>query len=156
MEPRRRAAAAPGHRLALVILLAAAARALEFDMGVQTKCVYEEINANVIVVGDYKAFNKDNPSVSIAVDVLVRRPRLVGRRDALRCAAAAPRGRSPPAGRAPPSSSPKLRRRLCRPGRAGDGPGALCHPLCKGAVQGAVCVHQQNGGGVQGLLHGAR
>jgi hypothetical protein len=53
-------------------LLSAAANALDFEMGVQTKCVYEEINANVIVVGDYKAYNKDNPSVAVAVDVLVR------------------------------------------------------------------------------------
>ena len=33
--------------------------------------MFEEINANVIVVGDYKAYNKDNPSVPIYVDVLV-------------------------------------------------------------------------------------
>ena len=34
--------------------------------------VYEEINANVIVVGDYKAFRKDNPSQTQRVDVVVR------------------------------------------------------------------------------------
>jgi hypothetical protein len=34
--------------------------------------VYEEINANVLVVGDYKAYNKDNPSAAVNVDVLVR------------------------------------------------------------------------------------
>jgi hypothetical protein len=33
--------------------------------------VYEEMNANVIVVGDYKAYHKDNPSMPVNVDVLV-------------------------------------------------------------------------------------
>uniref|UniRef100_A0A7S3QKF9 GOLD domain-containing protein n=1 Tax=Dunaliella tertiolecta TaxID=3047 RepID=A0A7S3QKF9_DUNTE len=33
--------------------------ALEFEMQDKTKCIYEEVNANVLVVADYKAFNKD-------------------------------------------------------------------------------------------------
>lgn len=37
----------------------------------QTKCVYEEINANVIVVGDFRAFNKDHADVPEYVDVRV-------------------------------------------------------------------------------------
>lgn len=41
-------------------------------MSAQTKCIFEELNANVIVVGDYKAVNRDNPSVPIYVDVRVR------------------------------------------------------------------------------------
>lgn len=41
--------------------------------------MFEEINANVIVVGDYKAYNKDNPSTPVYVDVLVRTPRRDGR-----------------------------------------------------------------------------
>ncbi len=40
-------------------------------MQAQTKCIFEEINANVLVVGDYKAFNKDNPSMPIYIDVRV-------------------------------------------------------------------------------------
>lgn len=81
---RRVAAAAVG-----LCLLAAAAHALDFEMGVQTKCVYEEINANVIVVGDYKAYNKDNPSIPVAVDVMVGE-----RRGRLRLAALARRSRA--------------------------------------------------------------
>ena len=34
--------------------------------------IYEEINQNVIVVGDYKAFNKDNPALLVDVDVKVQ------------------------------------------------------------------------------------
>lgn len=48
-----------------------AAEALEFEMQAQTKCIFEELNANVIVVGDYKALNRDNPSVPIYVDIRV-------------------------------------------------------------------------------------
>eukprot|EP00775_Hariotina_reticulata_P012968 gene12968-13097_t len=40
----------------------------------QTKCIFEELNANVIVVGDYNAANKDNPSLPIYVDVKVSDP----------------------------------------------------------------------------------
>lgn len=35
--------------------------------------VYEEINNNVIVVGDFKAYHKDNPSQPVHVDVIVSR-----------------------------------------------------------------------------------
>lgn len=45
--------------------------ALDFEMQTQTKCIFEELNANVIVVGDYKAANRDNPSLPIYVDVKV-------------------------------------------------------------------------------------
>lgn len=46
--------------------------ALDFEMTAQTKCIFEELNANVIVVGDFKATNKDNPTVPVNVDVRVR------------------------------------------------------------------------------------
>lgn len=59
----------------LVVLVAVAAAglasALDFEMQQQTKCIFEELNANVIVVGDYKAANKDNPSLPIYVNVKV-------------------------------------------------------------------------------------
>lgn len=58
--------------ISLLLGLCLTARALDFELVTQTKCVYEEINANVIVVGDYKAYNKDNPSLPVNVDVLVR------------------------------------------------------------------------------------
>lgn len=67
------AACQPAALAAFVLLLVApAAWALEFEMLTQTKCIYEEINANVLVVGDYKAFNKDNTGVPVYVDVRVR------------------------------------------------------------------------------------
>lgn len=62
----------------LVVLVAVAAAglasALDFEMQQQTKCIFEELNANVIVVGDYKAANKDNPSLPIYVNVKVTDP----------------------------------------------------------------------------------
>lgn len=58
--------------IALTVLAAAGlASALDFEMQQQTKCIFEELNANVIVVGDYKAANKDNPSLPIYVNVKV-------------------------------------------------------------------------------------
>ncbi len=36
--------------------------------------VYEDMNANVIVVGEYKAFNKDHTDRMETVDVRVRVP----------------------------------------------------------------------------------
>jgi len=73
-QPR---AAMPAVAAALVLLCLAPAWGLEVEMQTQTKCIYEEINANVLVVGDFKAFNKDNPSIPVYVDVRVgtRRPR---------------------------------------------------------------------------------
>lgn len=56
---------------ALCLGLPALVAGMEFEMQTQTKCIYEEINANVLVVGEYKAFNKDNPSLPIYVDVRV-------------------------------------------------------------------------------------
>ncbi|KAG1671828.1 hypothetical protein FOA52_000205 [Chlamydomonas sp. UWO 241] len=43
-------------------------------MNMQNKCVYEEINANAIVVGTYNAFHKDNPSAPMPIDVRVEDP----------------------------------------------------------------------------------
>jgi hypothetical protein len=54
------------------LLLLGLSTALEFEMQTQSKCIYEEINANVIVVGDYRAFNKDNAEIPVFVDVRVR------------------------------------------------------------------------------------
>ena len=53
------------------MLLIGLSTALEFEMQTQSKCIYEEINANVIVVGDYRAFNKDNAEIPVYVDVRV-------------------------------------------------------------------------------------
>lgn len=58
----------------LVIGLVNLSSALEFEMQTQTKCIYEEINSNVIVVGDYRAFNKDNSDIPAYVDVRVEDP----------------------------------------------------------------------------------
>lgn len=57
-----------------VVLLAAAGRlssGLEFEMSQQLKCIYEEINANVVVLCDWKAFHKDHPDVGEVVDLRV-------------------------------------------------------------------------------------
>eukprot|EP00882_Tetradesmus_deserticola_P004555 GHRQ01004801.1.p1 GENE.GHRQ01004801.1~~GHRQ01004801.1.p1 ORF type:complete len:205 (+),score=53.30 GHRQ01004801.1:156-770(+) len=59
---------------ALCFALVGLASALDFEMQTQTKCIFEELNANVIVVGDYKATNKDNPTLPIYVDVKVSDP----------------------------------------------------------------------------------
>lgn len=56
---------------AALMCLMRAATAMEFDMQVQTKCIYEELNSNVIVVGDWKAYNKNNPTLPIYVSVKV-------------------------------------------------------------------------------------
>ena len=63
-----------GKPLCLLLLLCLTvwtATALDFEMQAQTKCIFEELNANVIVVGDYKAVNRDNPTVPIYVDLRV-------------------------------------------------------------------------------------
>jgi hypothetical protein len=57
--------------LSLVCLAAWGVTAFEFEMQAQTKCIFEELNANVIVVGDYKAVNRDNPTVPIYIDLRV-------------------------------------------------------------------------------------
>ncbi|KAF8071156.1 emp24 domain-containing protein [Scenedesmus sp. PABB004] len=65
------------HVLLAVCLLAAGARrgaGMDFEMQSQTKCIFEELNANVIVVGDYKAANRDNPTLPIYVNVKVTDP----------------------------------------------------------------------------------
>lgn len=55
----------------ICLIAASLVSALDFEMQQQTKCIFEELNANVIVVGDYKAANKDNPSLPIYVNVKV-------------------------------------------------------------------------------------
>lgn len=68
-----------GHAVALVlalcILLAARTSAMEFEMQSQIKCVYEEINNNVIVVGEYKAYHKEVAGTPQLVDVKAGPPR---------------------------------------------------------------------------------
>ena len=62
--------------LGLIYALAALrlAHGLEFEMQTQMKCVYEEINTNVIVVGEYQAYHKDHADLQQFVDVKVRQP----------------------------------------------------------------------------------
>eukprot|EP01024_Parvocaulis_polyphysoides_P058945 TRINITY_DN6365_c0_g2_i2.p1 TRINITY_DN6365_c0_g2~~TRINITY_DN6365_c0_g2_i2.p1 ORF type:complete len:211 (-),score=24.09 TRINITY_DN6365_c0_g2_i2:327-959(-) len=48
---------------------------LEFDMMFQTKCIMEEISENVLVVGDYKAFEKGNYNNPVNIDVKVDTPK---------------------------------------------------------------------------------
>jgi hypothetical protein len=55
----------------LICLAVQLVSGLDFEMSSQSKCIFEEINANVIVVGDYKTTNKDNPNVPIVIDVKV-------------------------------------------------------------------------------------
>lgn len=48
---------------------------LEFDMMQAKKCIMEEINANVIVVGDYSGVSKSNPEKLVALNVKVEDPK---------------------------------------------------------------------------------
>ena len=78
---------------AALVLIARGVAALEFDLQSQHKCIFEvrryeticsnsfsvtdltclqEINANVIVVGDWAAFHKDNEHADQQVDIKVR------------------------------------------------------------------------------------
>lgn len=58
--------------LPLLLLLAlGGARALDFEMTTQTKCVYEEINAGALVVGDYGVVHRDSPTQAVYADVRV-------------------------------------------------------------------------------------
>uniref|UniRef100_A0A7S0RXE0 GOLD domain-containing protein n=1 Tax=Chlamydomonas leiostraca TaxID=1034604 RepID=A0A7S0RXE0_9CHLO len=59
---------------AALVLLPLGTQALEFEMQTQQKCIYEEINQNVIVVMDFKAFNSHNPDQAENVDVRVEDP----------------------------------------------------------------------------------
>jgi emp24/gp25L/p24 family/GOLD len=60
-------------QLVLVLTIAASrCAALEFDMIYQTKCIMEEINTNVIVVGDFLGYRKDDNSLRVPLDVKVR------------------------------------------------------------------------------------
>eukprot|EP01023_Acetabularia_acetabulum_P020266 TRINITY_DN2048_c0_g1_i1.p3 TRINITY_DN2048_c0_g1~~TRINITY_DN2048_c0_g1_i1.p3 ORF type:complete len:236 (-),score=46.28 TRINITY_DN2048_c0_g1_i1:180-887(-) len=58
-----------------LVLLVPAVYALEFDMMFQTKCIMEEINENVLVVGDYKAFDKNNYNLPVNIDAKVDNPK---------------------------------------------------------------------------------
>lgn len=58
----------------LVCLLFRCCEALEFEMQLQHKCIYEEINANVMVVGEYKIFHKDHPDFAQMADIRVEDP----------------------------------------------------------------------------------
>lgn len=60
--------------LLVVTLLAQHGAGLEFDMLFQTKCVMEEINRNVLVVGDFAAFHKDNSANLVPMSVKVWMP----------------------------------------------------------------------------------
>jgi hypothetical protein len=68
---RARRAMLPPLLLALVLALAGGARALDFEMNTQTKCVYEEINAGALVVGDYAVVHRDNAAQAVYADVRV-------------------------------------------------------------------------------------
>ncbi|GFR47262.1 hypothetical protein Agub_g8949 [Astrephomene gubernaculifera] len=59
----------------LVAWLALCSQALEFEMQSQLKCVYEEINNNVIVVGEYKSLNREPSQAGYPVSVKVEDPR---------------------------------------------------------------------------------
>eukprot|EP01024_Parvocaulis_polyphysoides_P041829 TRINITY_DN3837_c0_g3_i2.p1 TRINITY_DN3837_c0_g3~~TRINITY_DN3837_c0_g3_i2.p1 ORF type:complete len:237 (-),score=29.64 TRINITY_DN3837_c0_g3_i2:196-828(-) len=59
----------------LILVLVSLVGALEFDMMFQTKCIMEEINENVLVVGDYKAFDKNNYNLPVNIDVKVDNPK---------------------------------------------------------------------------------
>jgi hypothetical protein len=56
----------------LLLGLLHGAWAMEFEMQTTTKCVFEEINNNVLVVGDYKAYHKEQLSLAMPVSVKVR------------------------------------------------------------------------------------
>lgn len=57
--------------LCLAALLISRAAALEFDMQYQTKCIMEEMDENVIVLGEY-ATMRGAARAPIPVDVKVR------------------------------------------------------------------------------------
>lgn len=59
-------------RLLFFASLGILTHALELEMQSQLKCVYEEINNNVLVVGDYKSLSKDGHQPSPSVSVKVR------------------------------------------------------------------------------------
>eukprot|EP00803_Ostreobium_quekettii_P009053 evm.model.scf_1646.4 EVM.evm.TU.scf_1646.4 scf_1646:32298-36220(-) len=61
--------------VAWTLLSAYRARALEFDMIFQTKCVMEEIPANVLVVAEYQAFNKKERSKLVTVTTQLEGPK---------------------------------------------------------------------------------
>jgi hypothetical protein len=59
-------------QLAVIWTITSPCLALEFDMMYQTKCIMEEIDTNIIVVGDFLAYRKDDNSQRVALDVKVR------------------------------------------------------------------------------------
>lgn len=71
---RQGAAAAATLLLALAVLLPGAARAYEFDMVFQTKCIMEDVNEHEEVVGHYAAFERDHPDHPVVLDVRFEDP----------------------------------------------------------------------------------
>eukprot|EP00798_Chlamydomonas_sp_ICE-L_P011320 gene11320-18594_t len=68
--------------MAILAILAALAlshvlplTALEFEMQMQTKCIFEELNEHALVVGDFKIFHRDVPDHPIPAIVRVQDPR---------------------------------------------------------------------------------
>ncbi|PSC71761.1 transmembrane emp24 domain-containing p24delta4-like [Micractinium conductrix] len=72
----RQPAWAAGAALLLVMAAMApsAARAYEFDMVFQTKCVMEEVNENEEVSGRFNAFQRDQPDQPVTIDVRFEDP----------------------------------------------------------------------------------
>lgn len=60
-------------KLWLMVFLASAGllNGLEFEMQTQQKCIFEEINSHVIVVGDWKAFHRDHVDTPVFVELRV-------------------------------------------------------------------------------------
>lgn len=61
--------------VAVLQLLLGAVGAYEFEMAYQTKCLMEEMSKDVLVLADYAAFHKDDPSVPVTVTVRVDDPK---------------------------------------------------------------------------------
>lgn len=72
----RRATQPAMHMLLVVVVLLGLsfASGFEIDMKMQQKCVYEEVMANAIVVGNYRAFHKDQSAVEMLVDLKIENP----------------------------------------------------------------------------------
>lgn len=142
--------AATTQRLAFVLLLALSmslptAMPLEFDMLFQTKCVMEEINRNVLVVGDFAAFHKDNSANLVPMDVKVSSPKHGNIDTACSCTNGAHHA----------ASAPTLwsRRNV---GPAGGGSVRDCAVREDGVDTGAICLHDEGGRRLQSLLHSER
>ncbi|KAL4420637.1 hypothetical protein ABPG75_010293 [Micractinium tetrahymenae] len=71
---RQGAAAAAALLLMLAMLLPGPARAYEFDMVFQTKCILEDVNEHEEVVGHYAAYERDHPDHPVVLDVWFEDP----------------------------------------------------------------------------------